>query len=183
MIIPVRGSVVHVYSKFTGLDIYVEVEDVVLTRGNSYLIKYVDSGEVDYVNCYYIKKIISSPKTIVNKRLNYYNINVSNDIIKLNNSKHRYMGPIADLAMFYLSKLNVRIVTPIDHRKLMDLFKKTNSGLICYEYYYPVINKKVFKKWISKNYHRILMSKNDWNKEIKKFNEEHFNEFIDDIYE
>ena len=185
MIIPTPGSIVKTNACREKI---IKVNRVIITHDNLYLIKYYDS-EANFkessINCSHICDVISYGKSTP-KPLNYFDGYGEDTYLTYN--KTMYCGSLISIVSNCMRKLSYAIDRPIDYEKLKPLWKKTSPGYVGkiefgFDVSYPIINKKKIQKWVSINYHKFLMNKKKWQKEIDKRNDEYAAQYWKEVDE
>lgn len=196
IIIPTTGSVVKIYFDHTKETVIVKVKKVELSTYNDFLIKgevisvvpaenyRIKIGEDTMFNCCFITEVLKSDGRIDRKPTLYVIDEYPREV--LTTKRNHYCGTLSRIVAHVLGGMNVQADRPIDADKLYHLFYRQKPGLIGIVGFstivrFPIVRKRPFERWVSKNYNKFLATKKEFKASVKELHRIEEKKYFEDL--
>lgn len=144
------------------------------------------TGIVETVGCNlsYVTEILHKEKSVKGKIKNIF----KDQHCFVEVTKNTISGPtFSQLIIYVLKNLNMNITRAINFEKAYQLYKKNPIGLIqikqdkFYDEDLFIVNKKRFKKWVTKNIHALYEKVETLHQSQNKFEKEYEKQYWNDV--
>lgn len=140
----------------------------------------VATGEETYFDNSYVVEVVK--RSLPRGPYNQIAGSVKDAMARVQMKGPLWSGFLVDMAVIAVGQLPFAIDRPIDDKRLTELFRKEQRGVVRGSFYHPphtffTVRKKAFKTWIRQNWSRILVTVAECEEAAREEEEDRYREF------